>query len=319
MDPKRLEDILALDTETIDLEFKSRVDFKNNGEILELLKDVVAIANSGGGDIIIGLNSDGTPCETELSGTQSPDPATITDIIHRYTGTHFSDFRFIVSEKLGRVVWILNVGASDIPLVFSKVGTYEVPGGKQKNAFSLGTVVFRHGAKSEPATSEDLRKSIERNVESLRRSWLTGIAKVVEAPAGAHISVVIPEKPSEGETSIRLVNDPSAQPFYQVPITETHPYRQLDVVREVNSILNLSPRICAHDILSVRRVHNTDKIPNYCFTISHASVRYSKAFVDWIIASYRANQNFFYDCRKQYEDKLKTTRQYTRKHKSRGK
>ena len=46
---------------------------------------------------------------------------------------------------------------------------------KQKTAFSAGTVYFRHGAKSEPGTSEDLRASLERELDRIRSSWLDGI------------------------------------------------------------------------------------------------------------------------------------------------
>jgi len=50
----------------------------------------------------------------------------------------------------------------------------------RRNVFSVGTVYFRHGAKSEPGTSDDLRQFLEREIEATRRTWLDGIAKVVE-------------------------------------------------------------------------------------------------------------------------------------------
>ena len=43
------------------LEFKDRFDPKNTGDWCELIKDIVALANSGGGRIVVGANDDGTP------------------------------------------------------------------------------------------------------------------------------------------------------------------------------------------------------------------------------------------------------------------
>jgi hypothetical protein len=53
--------------------------------------------------------------------------------------------------------------------------------GKQPFARGAGAVYFRHGAKSEPATTEDLRNVIGRRVEDIRNSRLGGIMKLVTA------------------------------------------------------------------------------------------------------------------------------------------
>src|SRR5919106_1038374 len=79
-----------------------------------------------------------------------------------------------------------------------RVGTYEVAHGRQKTVFSVGAVYFRHGAKSEPGTSEDLRMFLERELELVKRSWLDGIAKVVEAPAGSRFAILPPETEPAG-------------------------------------------------------------------------------------------------------------------------
>jgi hypothetical protein len=102
-----------------------------------------------------------------------------------------------------------------IPIVFQKPGTYDTGTGKQKTAFSVGTVYFRHGAKSEPGTSDDLRAVVERQLEVIRHSWIKGVRKVVQAPAGSQIIAVRPGE-KNGTASfaptVRVVNDPSATP-----------------------------------------------------------------------------------------------------------
>src|SRR5205085_2231032 len=49
---------------------------------------------------------------------------------------------------------------------------------------------FRHGAKSEPGTSEDLRGALERELEHVKGFWLDGIGKVMAAPAGSTVQIV---------------------------------------------------------------------------------------------------------------------------------
>jgi hypothetical protein len=102
-----------------------------------------------------------------------------------------------------------------IPLVFEKPGTYDIGAGKQKTAFGVGTVYFRHGAKSEPGTSEDIRRVIERQLENTRRLWIKGVRSVVQAPRGAQI-VAVQSTARAGQnvlaTKLRAVNDPNAMP-----------------------------------------------------------------------------------------------------------
>lgn len=57
----------------------------------------------------------------------------------------------------------LLIGIKDrvsVPLIFTTSGNYQEVGGKPKSAFTVGVVYFRHGTKSEPATSDDLQQFI---------------------------------------------------------------------------------------------------------------------------------------------------------------
>ena len=67
-------------------------------------------------------------------------------------------------------------------MVFTKPGTYDVGGGKQKTVFSSGTVYFRYGPKSEPGNSDDLEHFVERRLNQIRKTWMDDIAKVFGAP-----------------------------------------------------------------------------------------------------------------------------------------
>lgn len=191
-----LEDLaaaLARTTESADVDFKSSFDNSVSRDWLELIKDIVAFANSGGGYILVGLDDDGLPTEYDADALLSIDTADFGNKLHKYTGQHFAAVNLMECAKQGSKLCAIRVGAARIPIVFTRVGEIELTDGKKKTVFAIGTVYFRHGAKSEPGTSDDLRSFLERELEQTRRSWLDGIAKVVDAPTGSRFAVLPPE------------------------------------------------------------------------------------------------------------------------------
>jgi len=62
------------------LEFKDRFDPKNTGDWCELIKDIVAMANSGGGRIVIGANDDGTSSAYDINECHSFKPPVSADV-----------------------------------------------------------------------------------------------------------------------------------------------------------------------------------------------------------------------------------------------
>lgn len=293
---RQLEVTLNRSVEAADLDFKSTLDRYKAGDWLEIIKDIVAFANSGGGTILIGVNDEGIPTGTDVSDMLSMDPADLTNQIHKYTGIHFHAFEVLKCQKEGCEICAIAIYECSVPMVFTRPGTYEVTPGKQKTAFAVGTVYFRHGAKSEPGTSDDLRAFLQRELEATKQWWLDGIAKVVESPAGSKIAITLPGadlSKSSYVPSVRLTDDPKAPAYYAVPIDLTHPYRQKEVVHEVNIRLADRKIITSHNILCIRRAFGTDKDSVFCYTQNYASPRYSQAFVDWIIEKYEEDSGFF--------------------------
>jgi predicted HTH transcriptional regulator len=141
------------------LDFKADFDVSDKGAWAELIKDVVAMANTGGGVIVFGVNDNGTPARFDPTELLTFDPANITDKLAKYTGREFGDFD-VHEVKRGRTkTAALFVQASLLPLVFREAGTYQSSTtGAQKIAFQKGTIYFRHGAKSQPANENDSRR-----------------------------------------------------------------------------------------------------------------------------------------------------------------
>ena len=302
----RVEKCLSAKRESKAVEFKESFDPADAGSWCEILKDIVAIANSGGGAIAIGLDSRGNPMGTDVSALLDVDPAVVTDKVAAVTSHQFTDFEITEAEKNGHRVVVLVVGAVAFPLVFEKAGNYHAADGKQKNAFAKGTVYFRHGAKSEPGNTDDIRAVIERKLESIRKDWVDGVKKVVHAPSGSQVSVLaaeVRESASNDATPIRIVDDPKAPAYRRVDFDISHPYRQKDLVAAINRRLPAGFEISTYDVLAVRRTNGIDSKEEYCHHPKFGYAQYSDLFADWVISNYEKDNEFFLKAReKYYED-----------------
>ena len=250
----------------------------------ELVGDVAAMANSGGGVIV-------------LTGGEEIDEELLHEQLERYVEPEFDGFELQEITRSGRPATALVVEAvANTPLVFTRAGRYRRADGGEHLAFARGGLYFRHGAKSEPGTGADLRDFIKRQLDATRAQWLRNIRQVMHAPGGAEVAVIeTAERDEEGRpTLIRLTTDPHAPLYGQVDPDLSHPYRQKEVIREVNARLE-GTSVNAFDILSVRRVHAIDEEtrPEFVHVPKFGSPQYSDAFVDWLVTQHGADPGFF--------------------------
>lgn len=306
-----LEDVLSAHAEVDALEFKRTFDATANGDWLELIKDVVAIANSGGGSIVIGCLDNGQPCDAVQPGLlKLMDPAVFESKIFNYTATHLNGISLAQHDKQGIPVIVIDVPGAEYPMPFVKVGTYCLADKTtQKTAFSQGTVYFRHSAKSEPAHADDLRRFVDRKIAEVKDFWMSGIKQIVEAPANSAFAVV--------PKTVRVSNSPNAAEIKATPeiidqliqapsIDITHPHRQTDVATEFNRRMNGKMHIQKHYVQYVRRAHGIDDEPRFFCKVKFMSPRYSNAFVEWLIGQADADGQFFAKA-KAIADELKET------------
>ncbi|MBI3875600.1 MAG: putative DNA binding domain-containing protein [Verrucomicrobia bacterium] len=293
------------------LDFKARLDVESKSEWLEVIKDLVAMANSGGGIILFGVNDDGQPNGEPCEEILNYDTAKIGDKIRKYSGVNLSPVSIFPGMRAGQAIAGISVGGSSVPIVFTADGQYTNNHQQEKFAFRQGTVYFRHGTKSEPGTTEDLRQYGAREVEAVRTSWLTRIRQVVEAPLTSSIVVV----PKEGvrldeasETRIRITDDPTVPAHRLADPNLTHPHRQKEVIVHVNTAFGKGVAISAHDILSVRKVYRINTKPEYCYHGNFSSPTYSKVFVDWLIGQFRADAQFFEKAKAAYKAQGSSTK-----------
>lgn len=184
--PSLLDKALAAKRESKHIEFKEEFDPASGHDWCESIKDIVAIANSGGGILVFGLTSRGLPVGRPI-GIAAIDPADVGNRIRTYVGSVELSFEIVELDKGGHQLIGLLIQPAPLPIVFLKPGTYADGKGGQKTAFGQGTVYFRHGAKSEPGSSDDIRQVFERQLESVRRAWTKSVRRVIEAPPGTQL------------------------------------------------------------------------------------------------------------------------------------
>lgn len=293
--------------ESRSVEFKRSFDPAKAGEWCELIKDIVAIANSGGGAIVIGYDNNGQPSGHNVTQVQNIDSAVLLDKIKKYTGFSFTDIDIHEAEKNGVPVVIFEIAGVPSPIVFERVGTYEAEPGKQKTAFSKGTIYYRHGAKSEPATSEDLQRTLDSRLQAIRSEWMKNVRKVIAAPTGSAVSIFsgeVRESKVANAMPIRLVDDPSAPGYRLIDHDTTYPHRQKELIDVVNAMLPDGISVNTHDVLALRRTHSIDSDMRYCHTPRFGSPQYSDAFAKWIVDGHKKDKNFFEAARAAYYKKM---------------
>jgi hypothetical protein len=257
-----------------------RVALRDSVDYVELVRDVAAMANSGGGVIV-------------LDSAAGVDEELLHEQLSRYAEPEFEG---VEVESLSRnerpSTAVVVEGVRNAPLVFTRTGRT----GGDHVAFVRGGLYFRHGAKSEAATGEDVRDFIRRQLDATRTQWLANMRQVMHAPDGAEVAVIeTAERDEEGRpTLIRLTTDPHAPLYGQVDPDQSHPYRQKEVIREVNARLG-EGAVNAFDVLSVRRVHtiSEETRPEFVHVPKFGSPQYSDAFVDWLVAERQRDPRFF--------------------------
>jgi hypothetical protein len=249
----------------------------------ELVVDVTALANSGGGVAVVDADID---------------PAELARRVEEQTGARLEPLEVQpISRNGARMTAIVVDAAGETPLLVNQQAH------------------FRHGGKSKPATASDLRTFLERRLDLVRRQWLRSIREVLIAPRGAHVAVVHTDETDEHgvPTLIRLSSDPDAPLYGKLDPDRTHPYRQTEVIAETNRRLPEGVEINPYDVLSVRRVHDISEEtrPDFTHVPKFGSPQYSDAFVDWLVAEHSRDPEFFVRAKTQYTKTVRARRRTT--------
>lgn len=90
----------------------------------------------------------------------------------------------------------------------------------------------------------------------------------------------------------------------------THPYRQKDVIEQVNKQLGRKWIINQYDVLVVRRKYDVESNEAFCHKsrLPGRSAQYSTKFVNWLVSQYEEDSNFFDEARHWYRENRRLRR-----------
>jgi hypothetical protein len=274
-DDVRISKCLAAKRESKSIEFKEQFLPTDPRQSLEVLKDIVAIANSGGGALTIGIDNSGMALGTDVMHVLAYDQAKYCDLIRKYTLQNFCDFEVVEADKDGHSVAIFLINPPDYPLVFERPGTYAIENNtKQITVFGQGTVFFRHGAKSEHGTGDDIRKFMQQRIIEMEALLLKGMRRVAESPRGSKIQVVpagtVDERPGSA-ISVRLTTDKSARGVIPVDRGVLCPYRKKELMIELRKRLANDLMPSPYDIQAINKVYNILSKEQFCWRPDYSS------------------------------------------------
>jgi hypothetical protein len=140
---------------------------------------------------------------------------------------------------------------------------------------------------------------------ALRRSLNTPLDRLVPRPRKRRTSPA--PKQAINLQPVRITNDPTAPALHPQDVDRLYPWRQKDLVRELNR--RLGGRVVnSYDIQATRRQHHLDAHPDFIFNLPGAGRRYSPAAADWIVDQFSHDPEFFHKARAADQEQLKLRR-----------
>lgn len=100
-------------SETSQMDFKSHLDIDCEGEWLEVIKDIIAMANSGGGCIVFGIQDNGAPSSFDTECLFKYDTANITAKVRKWTAFDLPNMVWLRKQFGQKTVAYLKIAGLD--------------------------------------------------------------------------------------------------------------------------------------------------------------------------------------------------------------
>jgi hypothetical protein len=110
---------------------------------------------------------------------------------------------------------------------------------------------------------------------------------------------------------VRIVTDPEAPALQPQDVDRLYPWRQKDLLRELNGRLGRR-FLNSYDIQAVRRQHRLDEHPDFVFNLPGAGRRYSPAAAEWMLDQHARDPEFFHQARTADHEIMKLRRRKPR-------
>lgn len=168
---EKVEELLTRGRESAKLDYKSMFDPSDSCHRFQLTKHIVAMANTVGGYIVIGVDDDGTPVGLDAGEANRIDEATVRSQVSGSITPSLSIFVDSSVEWNGdRFAIVTVLPHKERILVFESDGQCH-DGQRQYHVFREGEVVVRHGSASERWNQEDADFLLDRASLRQKEQW----------------------------------------------------------------------------------------------------------------------------------------------------
>lgn len=179
---EKLEELLALEAEHAELDFKATIDLALNKQKLDIIKDCIAMMNTPtGGYLLLGVNDNGT-----LASDHEPlkrgtfDGADLAQLVAR----HITAPPVIASKEHavdGHLLVLIHVAPTrnGLPALITKIGEYEKPGGKMETVLRPGVLLTREGTRTVTATDAHWDFLLQRHRAAITAETREGVDALI--------------------------------------------------------------------------------------------------------------------------------------------
>ncbi len=181
---ERLLSLIRLQREEDALDYKSSYDLSGRRvtkDKLSMVADVVAMANTSGGYIVLGVDEDrsGTAAAYQPNGIhedhlEALDITKLVDQIGKYLDVPVSVIlqRYYLDEYGGKCFALVYVEESPrSPIIMNKLGQYEREDGQNIPVFKAGDVLVRRGASTTRVDQNDMQDLVSKIRRRERDTW----------------------------------------------------------------------------------------------------------------------------------------------------
>jgi hypothetical protein len=201
MDSSRHTAAIARRTETRNIEFKGPMSWTaSTCDRFELLKDICALANSGGGQLIVGRNEpDYTTGTVSDDEAKSFDSTAVNTTIHKYLAPRIECTVAIYDVASDRVI-VVDVPEFDTsPLIFQSTGNCSDPNHQGNPHFRSSEIYIRTKAHQSARVTDpdDMRDLLARAVRKSGQEIVDSVARLLNTPGSTEEP--LPASPYDAE------------------------------------------------------------------------------------------------------------------------
>jgi hypothetical protein len=167
--PLKVRELISLARESAKLDYKLTIDVSDTSQKVEMAKDVMAMANTAGGYIVIGVDNSGAVMGCERNAAARMDESVIRSQVAGYTTARipiFVDNRVVHEARQLVVITVLPVAGT---LVIAEADGNSA---NRPPAFRSGDVLVRHGSSSERWNQADAEFLLRRIISTRKEEWL---------------------------------------------------------------------------------------------------------------------------------------------------